>query len=110
MANLLEQQLNEMGRGVAEIIRDAITPLRERIAALEEKLAAAEERLADCLCYRGTYSAFTRYVRGDTITHGGALWSAIREIETGRPGDADSGWVLVAKSPQPPPRPRVRAA
>jgi hypothetical protein len=63
----LVQALYEMGEGVAEVIRDTVNPLKARLAALEAKLAAVEERQTDCMVYRGTYSPFTRYARGDTI-------------------------------------------
>ena len=47
--------------------------------------------------YRGVFAAGTGYVKGDSVTFGGALWIA-REATRDKPGDGATAWQLAVKA------------
>ena len=73
---------------IADAVKEATAPLLKRIETLEES----------GIKYLGNYQRAAGYGRGDTVTHKGSLWTAIRETTPGTaPGDHPEQWQLSQK-------------
>ncbi|WMS43128.1 hypothetical protein RDV64_01605 [Acuticoccus sp. MNP-M23] len=92
----------EYARAQAAIIREYVEgklgPILERMAGFESRVKFFESR---ALHYSGVYQRALGYKRNAAVTHGGALWVAIQDVEPGAiPGKGD-GWQLAVKSAPP---------
>lgn len=78
-----------------EALETVIRPLVKEIGALRQRVAELEDR---GLKYLGSYQRAADYRRGDSVTHKGSLWTAIKATEQ-EPGTS-SHWQLSAKGAQ----------
>lgn len=79
---------------VAKALAPALKSIEKRLAALEQQQA---KTLADS--FRGAWDPATTYRKGDVVQRSSAVWLALRD-PTAAPGDGDSGWRLLIKSPR----------
>ena len=72
------------GRELSEIFQAALKVSDDKIAALEARIMAMESHVAE-LKYCGVWGDGKTYKRGNSCTHDGSIWIALRDTE-GRPG------------------------
>lgn len=75
-----------------ESLETVLNPLVNEIKALRQRVAELEDR---GLKYVGNFQRAADYRRGDSVTHKGSLWTAIRA--TGMEPGSNSDWQLSAK-------------
>lgn len=78
---------------VADGMKAAVQPLREELDALK-----LEREKSASMRFHGVHQRALDYPRGAAVTHGGALWLAVRDVSAGeQPGTADA-WQLAVKA------------
>lgn len=82
---------------VADEVKQGLEPLQRELAALTLKLEHAELRARE-LRYAGTWSAQSKYRKGNFVTHNGSLWSCLIDDIATIPGHDFDGWQLAVKS------------
>jgi hypothetical protein len=74
-----------------------------KLKALSARIEALEE---SGIRYQGVFQRATSYARGDTVTHAGSLWVALKTVPVGNaPGSDSAYWQLAAKRGKPVKRP-----
>lgn len=66
-------------------------------------LAARVEAIEECgIRYLGNYQRATAYLKGETVTHSGSLWVALKPVPEGvTPGSDPACWQLASKGDKP---------
>lgn len=77
--------MEKFADGVVDLVERAVKPLALRMSELENRAVK----------FAGVYQTSSDYVRGDLVTHKGALWHCNRPT-TERPGDGGD-WQLAVK-------------
>ena len=87
---------------IAEGIKMAIAPMKKQIAELKADRDTDRAEIAELKArpvmkeYRFTWREDEVYVKGETVTHGGSQWYAVKDSRGMRPGES-SAWVLSVK-------------
>lgn len=80
---------------VLKTAEEVVAPLVEKLNELEDRIEQLE---AGGIKYCGTWQRAQDYRRGDTCTHAGSLWVALKEAPSGRePGSDAAFWQLAVK-------------
>lgn len=86
-------------RCVHALIASSIASIAAKLKALSARVAALEE---GGIRYMGTYQRAASYAKGDTVTHAGGLWIALKTTPLGTaPGSDSAYWQLAAKGGKP---------
>ncbi|PDS31321.1 transposase [Rhizobium phaseoli] len=100
-SNFTEEQLQRpLSRRMAHMLIATAT------AATAAKLGTLADRLAKLegggIRYLGNYQRASGYSKGDTVTHSGSLWVALKAVAEGAtPGSDPACWQLAAKGGKP---------
>jgi hypothetical protein len=99
MSSMTERESRALERYFDELER-VVFEVRDRVKALEaassppDLEAAVRKALADS--FQGAWEE-REYPAGSLVVRSGSTWLA-RETTSSKPGDADSGWAIVAKA------------
>lgn len=70
-----------------------------KLKTLSARVEAIEE---GGIRYLGNYQRASAYLKGDTVTHSGSLWVALKAVPEGAPPGSDpSRWQLASKGDKP---------
>lgn len=85
-----------MKASLTEALLEGFDIRDEKIDDLERRL---EELEAGGIKYRGSYQRACAYKKGDTITHAGSMWVALKAVPEGiAPGSSHDHWQLAVKN------------
>lgn len=86
-------------RGIDAIVVTPGQDLRSVQLAIRcsDGLAVQQTMTMPTMIYRGIWREEELYHRGDSATRDGSMWVLMADDQKGKPGDADSGWILSAK-------------
>ncbi|MBY5483249.1 MULTISPECIES: transposase [Rhizobium] len=89
------------------LVHALIATVTATTAAKMRTLSARIEALEESgIRYQGVFQRATSYARGDTVTHAGSLWVALKIVPVGNaPGSDSAYWQLAAKGGRPVKRP-----
>ncbi|OWO94520.1 transposase [Rhizobium esperanzae] len=99
--NLTEEQLQRpLSRRSAHALVAATTAATAaKLKALAARIEAIEE---GGIRYLGNYQRASSYSKGDTVTHSGSLWVALKTVAEGTaPGSDPACWQLASKGDRP---------
>lgn len=99
--NLTEEQLQRpLSRRSAHALVAATTAATAaKLKALAARIEAIEE---GGIRYLGNYQRAASYSKGDTVTHSGSLWVALKTVAEGTaPGSDLACWQLASKGDRP---------
>ncbi|AJC80947.1 hypothetical protein IE4803_CH03791 [Rhizobium etli bv. phaseoli str. IE4803] len=86
-------------RCVHALVASSIASTAMKLNALSARIAILEEAGVK---YVGVFQRAASYGRGDTVTHAGSLWVALRAVPVGTaPGTNSVFWQLAAKGGKP---------
>jgi hypothetical protein len=89
--------MSALGQFVVDEIARALVPVHQQLMQLGLKLENAELRVRE-MRYAGSWSAQSKYRRGNFVTHNGALWACLIDDIATIPGHDFLGWQLAAKN------------
>lgn len=82
-------------RDVVAAIKESQQVLQNQIAALEARIMEMEKHVAE-IKYTGVWRDGETYKRGNSCTHDGSIWIALRDTE-GKPGQSLEWQLAVRK-------------
>ncbi|WP_028731639.1 transposase [Rhizobium leguminosarum] len=86
-------------RCVHALIAATTAATAAKLKALAARIAAIEE---GGIRYLGNYQRASFYNKGDTVTHSGSLWVALKTVAEGTaPGSDPACWQLASKGDRP---------
>jgi hypothetical protein len=94
MSGVDRKELDAALGDLADVLRQAI---KQSLGPLVDRIEALERRVEKAMTYRGAYTRAAGYAPGDTVTHDGSAWVAVRGIGADEAPGASSGWVLAVK-------------
>ncbi|ANK91569.1 MULTISPECIES: hypothetical protein [Rhizobium] len=100
-SNFTEEQLQRplSRRMVHALIAATTAATAAKLKTLAARVEAIEE---NGIRYLGNYQRATRYFKGDTVTHSGSLWVALKTVAEGTgPGSDPACWQLASKGERP---------
>ncbi|WFU88744.1 transposase [Rhizobium sp. CC1099] len=100
-SNFTEVQLERplSRRMVHALIAATTAATAAKLKALSARVEALEE---SGIKYLGNYQRANSYWKGDTVTHSGSLWVALKAVAEGAtPGSDPACWQLAAKGGKP---------
>ncbi|MBY5488683.1 transposase [Rhizobium ruizarguesonis] len=86
-------------RSVHALIAGVTASTAAKLKALSARVEAIEE---NGIRYLGNYQRASCYAKGDTVTHSGSLWVALKTVAEGTtPGSDPACWQLASKGDRP---------
>ncbi|MBB4524636.1 UNVERIFIED_ORG: hypothetical protein M2435_004632 [Rhizobium sophorae] len=95
-------------RCVHALIAATTAATAAKLKTLATRIEAIEE---NGIKYLGNYQRASSYSKGETVTHSGSLWIALKSVAEGTaPGSDPACWQLAAKGGKPLKRPPATSA